>query len=419
MATKEEALSMTCFLNTHSSGGIVLPNGEKEKKTACKQKTGKVSENWFLKYGSLLISVLALIGTFTNSFVTYGRYSEKVDRYGKDIEEMQKNVSEIQNDIQNVSTQMSALAARADSAERDVNRLYQDVFAYRPTSIFAASITKTYSGVDVLPQNGIVTVGATTKIVYSKNIHGREYTPAQLADQPLLLPYTDDGKEVYFYGQVDENGCWDGHCIVNIYKNNQLNLITDAQYENGKLLVFRQAFPDSLPNGDDIWAISDRTMRNGYSEGETWRYFRDGNCTKEFTPDTVSPADILSVDAFKTEYADTVEGCYHGNVSGGSYNDDTGDAYYVQYFRDGTVETLYVGRFVQGNFEDLTGGAWMLGKESETAPYSYYKGIFKKGKATKTGKCWEDSLTIDRVREIVAQSGIGFSCTLKWEQSRV
>ena len=153
--------------------------------------------------------------------------------------------------------------------------------------------------------------------------------------------------------------------------------------------------------------------------GETWRYFRDSDCKKAFTLDSVTADDIISANQFEKEFVVQEEGYYYGHVANGSYNDDTGHAYYVQYFRDGTVKTLYVGRFIEGKFDDSTGEAWMLGKINENAPYSYYKGVFQAGKSIKDSRYWEEPLSLDRVREIVACSGLTFNCTLKWERDKL
>lgn len=372
---------------------------------------------------SAAISVVAAIVTVCTPLYNYvfnhGRLAEKVDNLADSVSEIKVSISEIEKNISDITNIESSLSAKLDATEKNLDTLTQVVFAYRPTNLFATAITRTYSEIDSPYSSEIISVGSTEKIVYSQNLHGQFYTATQLAEQPLLLPYTENGKEIYFYGQVDQSGSWDGHCIVNVYKGDSLILITDAEYNKGVLLNFQQVFPDSLPNGDNIWSISNRTMKDNFSEGETWRYFRDSDCKKTFTLDSVTADDIISANQFEKEFVVQEEGYYYGHVANGSYNDDTDHAYYVQYFRDGTVKTLYVGRFVDGKFDDSTGEAWMLGKITENAPYSYYKGVFQAGKSIKDSKYWEEPLSLDRVREIVASSGLTFNCTLKWERDKL
>lgn len=361
--------------------------------------------------GAFLATVVPYLLNYSGLSAKIDSLSEKIDSQKIDlvkrIDSIDCNISDMSDDVGQLGQRIAALEAKT--------------FNYRPTSAFASTITETYGGIGTINITRTETVTSATKIAYSKNYQGQEYTAEQLADQAVLLPYTENGKEVYFYGQVDEHGRWDGHCIVNIYKNNKLLLITDARYDRGKLLSFQQAFPNDEPlsNGDNIWSVSNRTMKYGFSEGETWRYFRDRDCTKNFTIDSATVSDILDVDTFKIENAGVVEGYYSGNISDGSYNDDTGSAYYVQYLRDGTVKTLYVGRFEKGNFQDTTGTAWMIGNDGNGTPYCYYKGPFNEGEPINDPKYWKQPLTVERVKEIVIASGLKFNCELKWENDSV
>lgn len=377
-------------------------------------------QNWLTAHPNF-ISLATLLIAVGSILISYGKFSEKIDSYGNDILNIQKSISEINNEIKSVSNGVSSLTAKSDALEKNIDMLNQAVFCYRPTTTFASAITETYGEIGTITIAGTDSMTSATKIAYSKNIQGQEYTAEQLADQAILLPYTENGKEVYFYGQVDERGRWDGRCIVNIYKNNKLLLITDAQYDGGKLLNFQQVFPNDKPlsNGDNIWSISNRTMKDGFSEGETWRYFRDRDYKKDFTTDSATASDILDVDTFKMENAGAVEGYYSGNISDGSYNDNTGNAYYVQFFDDGTVDTLYVGRFEKGNFQDTTGTAWMIGNDGEGTPYCYYQGPFNNGNPINEWKYWEQPLTVERIQKIISSSGVEFKCNLKWANDAV
>lgn len=384
----------------------------------------------FLSVHPNIVPIVSLVFTALIAFHSWsfssGALSNKVDQISDDIAEIKNEENKDNESVLNTINEMSRTADKTEERLNGIDKqieqqsnLINRILEMIPTIAARSAITEAYSGVDAPCKNSATKLSAKIKIAYSKNISGMDFTVEQLADQPLLLPYTENGKEVYFYGQVDEAGSWDGHCIVNFYEDNKLTLITDAQYDGGKLLSCKQAFPDSLPNGDQIWSISNRTIKDGFSEGETWRYFSSGDCTKDFAIDSVTASDILDVDTLKLENAGAVEGYYSGCNSNGSYNDDTGNAYYVQYFRDGTVKTLYVGRFEKGNFQDTTGTAWMIGNDGEGTPYCYYKGPFNQGNPINDPKYWEQPLTVERVKEIVAASGMKFNCELKWEKDKV
>jgi len=204
----------------------------------------------------------------------------------------------------------------------------------------------------------------------------------QMADQKLLLNYIDEEQQVFFYGQFDEDGYWTGNCVINTYKDGKLTLIIDADYNHGALLTFEQAFPNETKRQGrpDVWYFSKRTMKEDFSVGETWDYIRDGDVEQTFASDSVTADDILTTEDLRNKIGESaLEGYYNGNTSDGWFNDDSGTAYMVKYFDDGSVRTLYVGRFKDGFPEDSTGDSWLIGRNDTTSSYSYYKGQVKKG----------------------------------------
>ena len=344
----------------------------------------------------------------------YSSMNTKIDELTRRMGSLETTIEEEKSDL---NDKIDGISDEIVDLKVSVATLNATVFDYRPTDIFASTITGTYAGIDTPINSDIVQLSSTTLIAYSNFNPSKTYSVEQLANQALLLPYTEDGKEVYFYGQLDDLGRWDGHCVVNIYEDDVLWLITDAQYDSGELIRCKQAFPDSSTGGQDVWVISEREMEDGYSSGEIWRYFRTGDYTKGFGLDNVQVSDIMSADMFRDKVCVVQEGYYYGNISNGKYNDDTGTAYLCKYFGDGTVRTLYVGAFKDGQFNDQTGEAWMVGKMSEGASYSYYKGPFQNGNAVKDPKYWNEPLTIEQVEAIVDETQ--FNCNLKWEHLSV
>lgn len=367
------------------------------------------SQKAIVKEGSLLIAG-AVIGAIVTNALQYPTLSTKIDNLTDRVESLE---NDIENDKSDLLDKISGVSDDVVDLKVSVAALNATVFDYRPTDMFASAITGTYAGIDNPITSGPVQLSSTTLIAYSSFNPSKKYSVEQLANQALLLPYTEEGKEVYFYGQLDEDGKWDGHCIVNVYDGDVLSLITDAQYDSGELISCKQAFPDSSTGGQDVWAISERKIEDGYSSGETWRYFRTGDYRKDFTLDDVQVSDIMSADMFREKVCFIQEGYYCGNISNGKYNDDTGNAYLCKYFADGTIRTLYVGEFKNGQFDDHTGNAWMVGKQYKGAEYSYYNGPFENGNALKDPEFWNEPLTIEQIEELVDETQ--FNCELKWE----
>lgn len=250
-------------------------------------------------------------------------------------------------------------------------------------------------------------------VAYDKET-AEEYTVERLAEEKLLLNYADGKQQVFFYGQFDQDGHWTGNCIINIYENEKLTLITDAEYDHGTLLRFKQVFPYITFTDIPVWVISDRTMETGFSNGETVYYIREADYSQTFSSSNVTAKNIISADMFRENIAKTMEGYYYGNISDGYFNDDTGRAYLVKFFEDGTVKTLYMGKIKNGVFDDKTGNAWMIGKNNiDQKEYAYYKGPFNKGNASLKKEYWNDHVSLEWINEFL--NDYTFDCELKWE----
>lgn len=203
-----------------------------------------------------------------------------------------------------------------------------------------------------------------------------ELTAGELANHKVLLPYTSGGQEVFFYGQINENGCWDGNCILNTYQDDKLVLITDAVYINGNLISCKQVFSYTMSSNRVVWAYADRLQEESYSSGETWLYAKNDDYLKDFGLNDVTADKILTADGFRETIDSSKVAYYYGNTSDGYFNDTTGDAYIIHYFEDGSIRLLYSGNFSHGQLHDLTGNAWYIVRQIDTK-YMCYKGKFR------------------------------------------
>lgn len=256
-----------------------------------------------------------------------------------------------------------------------------------------------------------------TDIIGTDRINGTVYKAEDLVESKILIPYMDDGKEVYFYGQYNENNNWSGNCIINMYKNNVLTLIMEGYYEDGNLINYKQIIPSTTNNGVDVWIVSERKNEGYYNSGESYNYFRKNNYIKDFEFDNVSTENIFDVESFTSVIDDKLEAYYHGNTSNGYYNDNTGDAYLVKYASDGiTVRMLYVGKFVNGEMDDNTGSAWYIILGYDNTNYHYYTGRFRNGnRIDEYSEKDFPIVTIEEINNII--SGKEFNCELNWLNS--
>lgn len=312
----------------------------------------------------------------------------------ENVDKLDDSIDKMNQDINDISVEIARIGERLPST-------------YEPVKETKTAISEGYN--DVVNQHGSIQLLADT-VAIDRNTR-EPYDIDQLADHTILLPYREDGQEVFFYGQFNNKGHWDGNCIINVYKNGILQRITDANYDDGKLLSSKEVFPYVTARGQSVWAISDRIRKDGSGSGETWFYIRTNMYDQHFEFDDVAPINILSVEKFKLIIDTTqVEGYYHGDVSDGYFNDKTGNSFMVYFFPNGKVRTLYVGNFAYGTFNDDTGDAWEISKENNTT-YMYYRGTFSNGHSD-PGNIFENYLTLPRIKEIIA--GKGFD-NLQWD----
>lgn len=132
---------------------------------------------------------------------------------------------------------------------------------------------------------------------------------------------------------------------IYIYENGTLKLITDAVYENGKLLNFKQAFPDTTTGGKRFGLSRKEPHRMTSAPGGPWHYFRNGNYDQNFQFDSVTAKDMISADDLRSVVGTDIEGYYCGVNSDGHFNDNTGNAYMGQILSRRTCQDSLCGSF--------------------------------------------------------------------------
>lgn len=351
---------------------------------------------------SMLIScVITLIVTngfgVLNNVFTMGQRFDDIDTQLNDIELL------IEKETQSRET--------ADKEIR--NQIFDLLLAdkVKPTELFEEVISREYNGKDS-PSGKNTNLVATSVVAYNKDT-GEEYTVEELSNLRLLLPYVSDSQEIVFYGTFNESGQWDGKCTLNVYENDELMLITDAEYKAGVLLSSKQVFSYELQSGERVWALSDRIFEDGVGSGNTYLYEWKCGYIKDFVLDNVTVDDVLHAEEFITSLESRLEGYYSGDTSDGYFNDDSGDAYMAYFFEDGTVRLLYSGKFKNGTFNDDTGKAWYIVKEEDTA-YMYYKGNFKDGEEDHSGvtELGKPPLTLEQIQAYLGDRQ--YEVELRW-----
>ena len=245
---------------------------------------------------------------------------------------------------------------------------------------------------------------------------GKEYSLSELAEKKMVLSYVYNGLDVFFAGKLSKEGNWDGECLINIYDHGVLQNATRSNYENGIRKSYEQFFTE-----DNMCIYAKRTTIDERNYGDTWKYRKVSSYEQVISAENPSIEDFITPVEFKENVSTNLLQRYHGITQEGYYQDDTGNAYLISYYEDGTIRTLYSGCFYNGKFEDATGNAWYISSDKEkNVDYLYFKGIFKNGKPIHTYDEYEEAIndvSYQKIQEVV--SGKPFEKMLNWDMNYV
>lgn len=227
---------------------------------------------------------------------------------------------------------------------------------------------------------------------------GIRYTSEDLYNKTFVTSYIEDGKEIYFLGQINKNNAWYGKCVLNVYNGKQLESVLEAIYNDGVLYSYKRVSKEK----DGTWKVVDKVDKGEYKTGETWYYKSTHEIDKKVFSDDYDENRILKYEDFGYLREEELILYYNGKTSGGKYNDDTGNAYLVNYKDDGNVDILYKGKFFEGRFHDQDKNAksWFIGWGKDNKGYYFYKGNFNKGNHGNPPNPWEP-LKQEEIDEIV------------------
>lgn len=400
---------------------ILDPNDENERLNT---KTGKSLNIKAIVIESLFACLFSVLFTGVAAMISgVIQIPAKIDNLEKNLTNKIDGLEiRMESRMEGLETRMDDLNNRMNSLESRVNTvegafvqagIYSNIFNLQPTPEGMSNLSIKY---EVVNNAYLLSAPSWQKVdVIAKDAEtGELYNAEDLQNEKLFLPYTDNsGQEIIFYGQFNENNQWDGNCLINIYKENCLILIMEADYDNGELLTYKQIIPFETQNETPVWSISNRKHFEKSNSGESYIYVRDCEYTKNFEITEAGLKDIIGVEEFRQSIKGNLEGYYYGNTFNGNYNDNTGNAYLIKFAENGTVRTLYKGNFKDGKFDDSTGNAWYITKDKDTQ-YMYYQGVFTDGNIKKPANdSFRIGLTLDDIYDII--DGETFAFELKWD----
>lgn len=403
-------------INMYERGFSIMGKGKKNNNKENSSEDSNESKNQSKSKENGKLKIFQYIITGINSLISAGFIIFLITFYG-DFRELKAHVDTIKEDYVNKSD-LENITDKINSFESDLNgigNIQSSATVYVPTKkvsglIYDATISKNDLEFLSSPQwneDDIIAKNPNT---------GRKYKPQNLKDKKILLPYSENGQDIYFYGQFNKYNHWDGKCIINVYKNNKLQIIMEGQYTDGKLISYKRVTHRENTRGIKIWSISKREVNGNINTGETYTYFKTKNKKAHFTQNTIESSDILSIIDFQNWLNTPLEGYYKGNTSNGNYNDETGNAYLIKYFEDGTTRTVYCGNFKNGMFNDHTGKAWYVSIDEGAKNYIYFKGGFTNNTPDETKNHKRVDIDNEDIHEIIDDMKFNSSINLRGDE---
>ena len=341
------------------------------------------------------------IGELKTSYNDFNdRTASEFDNIAKSFDQTAQNISNI-NDAINGSNTIDGLTTRVSLIEQRL-----DMIPIAASTDISSDIQATIEANDISKATSAPIASSNT--IIGNDAEGNVYLAEDMINQTILLTYTENSQEVYFVGQYDEDYHWDGNCIINVYnQDNSLSIITEACYDSGTLMDYKQVFPEN-----NNWVYSERKKVNETNEGNTYVYRWDYKQIKNFTLTNVKSDDIYTAANFAEKIDGTLKNYYKGNTSDGRYNDNTGNAYLVCYDDQGYVLSLYIGQFKNGKYDDMSGNAIevVFDSSNNINRYFFYKGKFKNG-----GRVNDENIEYVSIEQLqVLLKNIEFECSLDW-----
>lgn len=365
---------------------------------------------------SVIITVIILNTKMEFVFDDINSVNSNMENINGSITSLIEKTTENTTKVGGLEGRIDELGKRIDTTENDIKKLYKNVDNDSASTVVCEPTQNTkllLARVDIMSGSLASPGWKSSDIVAENTFTGKKYTAGKLAGKKVLMPYTDDGYEIFFYGSFNKNYHWHGDCIINSYKQDKLEYVMEARYKDGEVVSYKQAFCYKNSKDNNVWAVSERKHNSGTDEntGNTWTYHKKGNIKKKFSMKNVSVSDMLDVSQFKKKLNTSLEGFYHGITSEGSFNDSTGKAYLVKYFKDGTLAVLYCGKFKDGQFDDDTGNAWYVTRGEKDSCYTYFKGKFDRGHRVETSSSKPANVTNKYVQDIITNQK--FKCKIK------
>lgn len=247
--------------------------------------------------------------------------------------------------------------------------------------------------------------------IVATDVNGKEYTADELIGQQVTLKYTDETehKIVYFTGSYNENYHWDGLCLTNSYnENGTFYGACSSNFDDG----VRENYESIIVSAENEWQYADKVCSDAGNDGINITY--SGETDVQITYSDEEQITLLSVkkiyDALLPDLQ--ITSYYKGKTVNEKYEDESDQAYLLNFDDCGRILLIYQGPFQKGfpNSNDEYNG-WEIAYSNKNHCYYCNEGEFINGRATDYAS---DSITEDKIKEYIKQKNFDPDINLHW-----
>lgn len=354
-----------------------------------------------------LAIISAVIGALINSYIDKNTIVERLAK----VESSVANLNNIDGKTDKIYEGLANNQAEIKAMRRDVDSVYEYVHLH-VIKLGEGALSDSINDSLANSQSVVLFDEISAEKIEGIDMYSGEIVSAEeLINKKSLLFYEEDSNIIIFYGLYNESYHWDGNCLINTYSDGELVYISDAIYDDGKLLSSVDAYQAKIDhNKVNAWSFFDRKCFDGYNYGNI-RSYRYTVKNIKFDLENISVVDLIYPEEFEENINTELLSFYHGRTYSGKETDDTGTAYMVKY-EDGYIRTLYIGNMKDGAFHD-NGKALEIVYDADNYMYFKYEGSFTEDRRDHNEKEYFSYLNTAEISFMLQDKYL--ECPLKWK----
>lgn len=247
--------------------------------------------------------------------------------------------------------------------------------------------------------------------IIATDVDGKEYTAEDLVGKQITLKYFDekDNKIVYFKGSYNENFHWDGLCLTNSYnQNGMFDGVCSSNFDDG----IRKDYESFVVSSDNEWQYANKECTDAGNDGINITY--SGNTSVEISYPNENEINVISVESIYDALRPNLHmtSYYKGMTIDEQYNDDTDQAYLLNFDENGRILLLYQGPFKKGfPNSNRTYDGWEIVYSRDDKLYYCNEGKFVNGHTLDQAI---SGISIEQIEEYLNMKNFDPDVNLSW-----